>query len=63
MDKTLLKCRYIFAYTVIALFLRPTAIASGQDRMTVKGVVSDESGLPIIRASLLVKNAVNGVSN
>ena len=48
MDKTLLKCRYIFAYIVIALFLRPTAMASGQDRTTIKGIVSDESGLPII---------------
>lgn len=62
MDKTLLKCRYIFAYTTIALFLLPTAIARGQDRTTVKGVVSDESGLPIIGANVLVKNTVNGVS-
>lgn len=40
----------------------PAASARAQDGTTVTGVVVDENNLPVVGASVLVKNTVNGVS-
>lgn len=47
---------------MLCWLLLPTAIARGQDRVTVSGTVTDENDLPVIGANVLVKNTVNGVS-
>jgi len=47
---------------LLCWLLLPTAIARGQDRVTVSGTVTDENDLPVIGANVLVKNTVNGVS-
>ena len=65
MDKTLLKSRIgqIFGLVFLCLLILPTAIARGQGRsFTVTGTVVDEMNQPVIGASVLVKNTVNGVS-
>ena len=62
MEKSFLKCRHIFGYAMLFLLLMPTAFARAQDKTTVTGVVVDENNLPVVGASVLVKNTVNGVS-
>ena len=65
MDKTLLKSQIgrIFGLVFLCLLMLPTAIARGQGRtVTVTGTVVDEMNQPVIGASVLVKNTVNGVS-
>ena len=47
---------------MLFLLLMPTAFARAQDKTTVTGVVVDENNLPVVGASVLVKNTVNGVS-
>ena len=65
MDKTLLKSQIgrIFGLVFLCLLMLPTADARGQGRTaTVTGTVVDELNQPVIGASVLVKNTVNGVS-
>lgn len=62
MEKILLRCRHIFGYAMLFLLLMPAASARAQDGTTVTGVVVDENNLPVVGASVLVKNTVNGVS-
>ena len=65
MDKTLLKSQIgrIFGLVFLCLLMFPTAVARGQGRsVTVTGTVVDELNQPVIGASVLVKNTVNGVS-
>ena len=62
MEKILLKCRHILGYALLFLLLMPAASARAQDGTTVTGVVVDENNLPVVGASVLVKNTVNGVS-
>ena len=62
MEKILLKCRHILGYAMLFLLLMPAASARAQDGTTVTGVVVDENNLPVVGASVLVKNTVNGVS-
>lgn len=47
---------------MLFLLLMPAASARAQDGTTVTGVVVDENNLPVVGASVLVKNTVNGVS-
>ncbi len=60
MEKILLKCRHILGYALLFLLLMPAASARAQDGTTVTGVVVDENNLPVVGASVLVKNTVNG---
>lgn len=62
MEKSFLKCRHIIGYALLFLLLIPSSFARAQDGTTVTGVVVDENNLPVVGASVLVKNTVNGVS-
>lgn len=54
----IIHCR-LTATIILFLSLLP-AIVSAQERITVTGTVTDETGAPMIGAGILEKNAVNG---